>query len=419
MDSSVHSSSKKTFLLNLIYKSLKRDDNVVRKVAIARRLLQISNLDDPVLACASLYTISEANKQSNSEPAPKSTAKISVSKPPPDTPGSLDSEEAADGTRKEGYDAKGRNPLYSNADKEDLWEFSLLSRNFHPTVNQFVSTLLTEGDISYNGDPFNDFTRTKFFDKFVFKNPKKGVSASDKKFYTRNKISSKVPQVYSSDFKDQKSNKIHADEQFFYDYFKVKEADKNEEKTEQGDVDAKLLDFVDDIKFSAASKPSKNKKKTPGDDSEEEDVSDSDSEFSYGDIDEEDDDTEQLTEKAYEKFLWENLDSEGESLKGSDDEEDVSNAGRSNHVGESSEDSDVETKERSGDEDEWEDIGVGDSDSSNDAVYKESSFLEADQLDSIILDDQSKNKKRKIGSDKEKSVSRDSKKKKTKGKIKN
>lgn len=366
----------------------------MRKVAIARRLLQISNLDDPVLACASLYTISEANKISvpESEAAIKPTAKIS--KPQSESSQGVANDKSEDTIAKEkdasekgSYDSKTRNPLYSNADQESLWEFSLLCKNFHPSVNQFVSSLLTEGDVSYDGDPFNDFTRIKFLDKFVFKNPKKDVTASNKKFYSKNKLKSNVPQVYSSDFKDQKANKVHADEQFFYEYFNVKKSTRNvnEKVIEKDDSDVKTLDFVDDIKDSVIAKPKKKKKKLSGSDSEEE--SDSGSEFSYDGIDDQDDDPENITENTYEKFLWENLDSDGESLKGSDGEE------------ESVKGSDDEVNETIGDDDDddWEDLEVGDSDEKDsDGGDKQPKFLDADKLDSIILKSQSKKKKRKM-----------------------
>ena len=371
----------------MIYKSLKRDTALTRKVAIARRLLQVSNLDDPVLACASLYTISAANKDStaNIEVKPKKeSAKVKN-----DSKEGNDEETEPKAPKSDTYDFAAKNPLHSNADRENLWEFILLCRSYHPSVNEFVTSLLGEGDISYNGDPFNDFTRIKFLDKFVFKNPKTGITATNKKFYSKNKIETGQPQVYSSAFREQKASRIHADEQFFYNYFKTKKVESSakdsppEEKPTESDD---LLDFADDIKTAVLTKGDKKKKPVEDAEEDEEDSEDEGSEFSYGDIGEEVEETEtQGGDKAYEKFLWENLDSDGESIKGSDDGEDAG-----------------EDEGKDDGDDGWEDIDVdADSDEERqlpEAVFKMgkgSDFVEADALDDIILQHKAEKKLKK------------------------
>ena len=391
IDPSISTSSKKSFLLNLIYKSLKRDSAVARKVAIARRLLQVSNLDEPFLACASLYTISEANKNSNIEPTDAHQKNSEESNNQTESPSCQSDKNSAashNSLKTDSYSAGIRNPLYSNADRQDLWEFSLLSRNFHPSVNEFVSSLLINGEVSYSGDPFNDFTRIKFLDKFVFKNPKKGVKAANRKFYTRNQADSHQPQVYSSEFKDQKESKVNADERFFFEYFKaqktVKVADQEEKDDHETETDT--LDFAEDIKFSSTAKQEKKKKtkEVGSDEEDDDDASDSGSEYSYGDIDDEEDGTEQLNDKAYEKFLWENLNSDGESIEESGDDED--DVGTSNIMEEA-------------DDDEWEDIGVAGSDDEIEdepnAAELDSEFTDANNLDSIILKHHNKMKRKK------------------------
>lgn len=393
MDSSISTSSKKSFLLNLIYKSLKRDKTVARKVAIARRLLQVSNLDEPFLACASLYTISEANKNSEAKNDTASRKSEEAEQSEEKLPSTNQSK-----PKSESYDVGVRNPLYSNADRENLWEFSLLSKNFHPSVNEFVSSLLVGGEVTYDGDPFNDFTRIKFLDKFVFKNPKKGVKASNKKFYMRNQVQLNQPQVYSSEFRGQKESKVNADERFFFDYFKAQKTcssqpaeQKDTKQEEDNDLD---LDFADDIKFASTALTKAEKKSKKKEDTDDDDVSESGSEFSYGDMPEEEDDTaDQLNDKAYEKFLWENLNSDGESLQGSDDEGQM-------------------------EEDGWEDLEVAASDEEimedNDGEGDgNGDFLVADDLDNIIM--KHSKKKRKADTKKEDG----SKRKKTKKSGKN
>ena len=378
IDPTIRDSSKKTFLLNLIYKSLKRDTSVPRKVAIARRLFQICNLDDPVLACAALYTVSEANKVSTN------VEKTDEKK----TEGAAVAGEKVS-LRTEEYDPAIRNPLYSNADRARLWELSLLTRNYHPSVNEFVVSLLEEGDIKYNGDPLNDFSRMRFFDKFVFKNPKTGVKVANKKFYTRSHKETSQPQVYSSEFRDQASDKIHSDEKFFYEYFKTKTTsstrpEKEEEEAE--DSDAESLDFADDIKLAAVSTKQDKKKKQV--EESEDGGDDSDSEFSYSELpsgDEAEEEDTKLDDRAYEKFLWENLDSDGESLQGdSEEEEEV--------PGEEGGDE----EEEDGGEEGWEDLSVG-SDSEGESERKptrDPGFVSAEQLDQLIKEKGKKKKKK-------------------------
>ena len=410
MDASISTSSKKSFLLNLIYKSLKRDSAVVRKVAIARRLLQVSNLDEPFLACASLYTISEANKNSNTETDEKSSDKNTDNKLP-EEPMNNSTSKSGNASKSDSYSVEMRNPLYSNADRQDLWEFSLLSKNFHPSVNEFVSSLLVDGEVSYSGDPFNDFTRIKFLDKFVFRNPKKGVQAANKKFYTRSQVNSNQPQVYSSEFRDQKESKVNADERFFFEYFKAQKTSKDtdlgaelDEDDDTAETDA--LDFADDIKVSSTlTQEEKKRKVKEAENDEDESMSESGSEYSYGDIDDEDDGTEQLNDKAYEKFLWENLNSDGESIQGSDDDQEEADDG-GNVLEEAA-------------EDDWEDLDVAESEEEmedkdeNEEI--DSMFMDAENLDSLILKNRNKKKRKNISvSEKDGKVSKKVKSKKSK-----
>eukprot|EP00116_Pleurobrachia_bachei_P001872 sb/3462134/ len=345
LDVSICTSSKKTFLLNLVYKSLKRDTNLSRKVALARRLFQISNLEGPALACASLVAVSAANKESE-----------------------VTKTEKEEETKSAKYDPAARNPLYSNAEKQQLWELLLLHKNYHPSVTQFVTSLLTEGDISYNGDPFTDFSSMKFLDKFVFKNPKKNIKAANKKFYNRNKATAaEQPQVYSKDFRSQSENKINADEQFFYQYFK--ESASNTKPDQE-------LDFADDIKLGAGTDKKKKKK---GEEDEEDD--DDGSEFSYGEMEDGSGDEDKLGDKAYEKFLWENLDSDGESLQGDDDGDSEDDGEGDSDVIDDDEMLDGEGEDDGG----WEELDVGE------LSDEEEEFVEAEKM--IVEKSKKKGKK--------------------------
>nr|XP_042899452.1 CCAAT/enhancer-binding protein zeta isoform X2 [Parasteatoda tepidariorum] len=62
LDTSLATSSKQAFFLNLVYKALKKDVAVVRIKAFVKRLLQIALYQPPNLQCGILVLISEVNK---------------------------------------------------------------------------------------------------------------------------------------------------------------------------------------------------------------------------------------------------------------------------------------------------------------------------------------------------------------------
>ena len=67
-----------------------------------------------------------------------------------------------------------RDPRHAG-EHSSLWELSLLSRHFPPSVEQFTAALSAAAPITYAGDPLRDFTLGSFLDKFVFKNPKQSA----------------------------------------------------------------------------------------------------------------------------------------------------------------------------------------------------------------------------------------------------
>ena len=375
IDSGISSSSKKTFLMNLIYKSLKRDTAVSRKLAIARRLFQISNLGDPVLACASLYAVSAANKDSVESGVTVTSSKAIKDSEEADAPSksgnsSDNSEnilENSQEVRSDTYSVSSRNPLYACADKLAMWEFDLLNKNYHPSVNQFVVSILDTGAVSYSGDPFTDFTQMKFLDKFVFKNPKKNVRALNKKFYNKDK--SNPVQVYSSEFFQKKVEEVDAADIFFYKYFKNKPQPKDSVGGE--------LDFADEIKTVSLEETEKKKKKKELDDADIEGVSDEEtgSEFSYGDIEEDHDELDKTKDSIYERILWENVNSDNESFE--EDNESVEGENES-----SVEEQPSDAYDESGDE-EWENLAIAEeSDNEN---GKQPNFIDADSVEDMIL----------------------------------
>ncbi|CAG8702270.1 24301_t:CDS:2, partial [Gigaspora rosea] len=70
------------------------------------------------------------------------------------------------------YDGRKRDPQYSNADKTCIWELTVFTNHFHPTVALYAKQLLE--NISIDPPPeLHHHTLSHFLDRFVYRNPKK------------------------------------------------------------------------------------------------------------------------------------------------------------------------------------------------------------------------------------------------------
>lgn len=74
------------------------------------------------------------------------------------------------------YDIFKRNPLYCGSEFTCLHELLFLKNHSHPTVALFAQNILDEKSIEYDGNPLIDFNSMRFFDRFVYKNPKKQIA---------------------------------------------------------------------------------------------------------------------------------------------------------------------------------------------------------------------------------------------------
>lgn len=101
------------------------------------------------------------------------------------------------------YDLYKRNPLFCGADYTCLHELVFLRNHSHPTVALFAENLLHGKSIEYEGNPLVDFNSMRFFDRFIYKNPKKQIakhgksmvffsSFSDQIFVSIRKTSTKI-----------------------------------------------------------------------------------------------------------------------------------------------------------------------------------------------------------------------------------
>jgi len=217
-----------TMFFNLVYKATKHDPDGVRSVALAKRLLHTSAHSSAPIIAGTLFLVSEVMKT-------QSTLMESVS---------IASPAIYDPTKREpkaAFRASGSSWVPTNIDKDregiagSLWEVSLLSHHFHPSVSKFGESI---GNIDYTGDPLRDFALAPFLDKFAYRNPKsverisrhikRGESIAER----RSGIEGGIHMATSPPVNDPsfiKNEKIGEQEEFFRKFF-VERAKRDEIK---------------------------------------------------------------------------------------------------------------------------------------------------------------------------------------------
>jgi len=120
------------------------------------------------------------------------------------------------------YDASKREPQYAVSASPSLWEISLMSHHFHPSVHAFSKSLLSTEEnhqIQYDGDPTADFSLSSFLQRFSYKTPKK--QHLEKVALTKRVLSSQASEapVNSIEFQMSSANDIAPEKVFFFKYF--------------------------------------------------------------------------------------------------------------------------------------------------------------------------------------------------------
>ncbi|RUS87856.1 hypothetical protein EGW08_004389 [Elysia chlorotica] len=301
-DPALKNSSKQSIFMNLIFKSLKRDIVDRRIKAFIKRILQVYSQQPPQIICGILIILSQIlsekpgllevkhlseNTWSDDEeekfvdqPVPKEfddpdanqgldapasslfgdkTALGSVDEmsQTPDVGAEINGIKSSwvhrvnfGGTaRSSSYDPYSRNPLYSRAELDCVWELQQLAKHYHPSVRLYAETLLKGQNIKYDGDPLKDFTLIRFLDRFVYKNPKKDLEKNSdmKRFKGSATTGIRAFPVNSKEFLQAGEESVPVDEKFFLQYFTAKAKQKGEDAS---DVDSDE-DSVKDEEFDA------------------------------------------------------------------------------------------------------------------------------------------------------------------------
>jgi len=156
------------------------------------------------------------------------------------------------------YDPQARNPAFAGAQHASLWELIDLTSHVHPTVSLFARTLLDGGKIKYGGDPLQDFTLTRFLDRFVFRNPKKETTEREEKGTKAAKPDAVFSrrQLYapagvrkiapdSKAYADADESSVPLDERFIHRFVVERRARKDADKEEDDNESVTSEDFND------------------------------------------------------------------------------------------------------------------------------------------------------------------------------
>lgn len=271
LDARLASSSKQVMYLNLLYRSLKADLSIKRVQAFVKRILQVLALHEAPFICSALYLVSEIIKEF---PSLASMIKEAEFQDEDEEERFVDAPEdgVANGEvvngngqeQKQLYDAKKRDPLFSNADRSCLWELVQFQEHFHPSVCLFADRILLGGEMPPKPDP-TLHTLMHFLDRFVYRNAKsksggmRGTSimqplantnAVDLLIQDRSGATTEAP-LNTEAFWSKHIDDVPADEVFFHQYFaqvgkKIK-APKKDKRKDADDSDAEDDEQEDEI----------------------------------------------------------------------------------------------------------------------------------------------------------------------------
>ncbi|RIB05094.1 CBF/Mak21 family-domain-containing protein [Gigaspora rosea] len=260
-------SSKHAMYLNLLFKALKDDPKVIRVEAFIKRLIQICGHHLPPFICGAFYMISELIKKHPSlnyfinHPEDRDDDEHSVDVSDDDS--DLDRgdkfkhSQSSSQINSRKYDGRKRDPQYSNADKTCIWELTVFTNHFHPTVALYAKQLLE--NISIDPPPeLHHHTLSHFLDRFVYRNPKKTdrikggnpllqpTVASEPGMVIMKKgtgISKDEINVNSEEFWRKRLDDVPEDQIFFHKYFTQKNEGKQMKKMKK--ESDKTTDFLD------------------------------------------------------------------------------------------------------------------------------------------------------------------------------
>uniref|UniRef100_A0A182P3E6 CCAAT-binding factor domain-containing protein n=1 Tax=Anopheles epiroticus TaxID=199890 RepID=A0A182P3E6_9DIPT len=173
----------------ILHRAMQNDPIPERAQAFVKRLLQIAFYFPAARLCGALIVVSKVLR--------KRKILLKDGQTPPDSDAIEVAVAAKEGDEKDpeveddkqespkpvrvpkGYDAFGRSSEYAGAQYTLRYELVRYASYFHPTVQKFAESILSNAPLTYYGDPLQDFSLGRFLDRFAFKNPKKPKTQKD------------------------------------------------------------------------------------------------------------------------------------------------------------------------------------------------------------------------------------------------
>ena len=220
-----------TLFFNLVYKATKNDPDGVRAVACSKRLLHTAVHSSQSVVAASLFLVSEVMKSQPILEGAVHTPSSGVFDPSKREP-------------RAAFVAGGDQASSADESQCSLWEITLATNHYHPTVQKFSSSL---GQIKYSGDPLRDFALAPFLDKLAYRNPKsrerllkhlkRGASVAERRSGLEKNLGARasLPMNDPSLLTDRRRT-VGEDEEFFHTFF-AERAKRDELKGGVRDVD--------------------------------------------------------------------------------------------------------------------------------------------------------------------------------------
>lgn len=425
-DERLLNSSKQGIYLNLLYKSLKSDENSNRVLAFVKRISQV---------CLSWFNIGTVAGMIflliQLEREIPQIRNLFLNTPMDDKLEKAEEEERETeeeiAEKKESeskvYDSKKRDPKYANADKSSLWELEYFLNHYHPTVQLYAENFLKYDELSkeerktITKPDLGLYTLSHFLDRFVYKKAKSkanlkgssimqplGGSHTGNLLVRATGVESRDIPANTEDWLSKKASQIRPEDDFFYQYFSTKQdkvmnskLDKElDKKSKNTDEDAEDSELDDDLVWNALVKS--NPEVEGDEDDLEDDLDDELSDLNMSDFSDDEEETEEAAAKLNDVNdfdLSEDEDEDGEGLvrlKTIGDLEDENNSDADSEDAEEIEDEANESSE-------GEDIKMLLGDEDEDDVY--SSDEEPEQEDST-----NKSKKRSHDFDKKENKSK-------------
>lgn len=258
--------SKQQLYLNLLHRALKADLNVKRVKAFIKRLFQVLSLHDASFIVGAFFLLQDLETT-----FPSLSGLIDQAEDHDDDEEVFrDVEE--DGTKAQAdnkptvqatlYDGHKRAPEYANADNSCAWELLPFLAHFHPAVSLSADHALRHAKLPGKPD-LTLHTLSHFLDRFVYRNPKLGVSglrgssimqpmaASDSQnvLIPGTLASQRRLPVNSEAFRAKKDEEIAAEDVFFHKYFSSlgNAPTKKTKEKKQRDADDDESDNEDEI----------------------------------------------------------------------------------------------------------------------------------------------------------------------------